>query len=233
MNALTKVEETSPDASSAPDCDEFLSRYRRLRRITLEHHNACIRFTSHDLLLDRAKRIGLGNGRVVYETDATEMSLVYDLSIYTSLHGRTRAVDRYAKSANFAAGSDEGMLLAAMRQARFSVWEIKRRHPTAGLILSDVMRRTETWLMDINLAETAPACAMLGGRIIEVDGFSMGCGVFVPVSDDMLEAAVVDVPGPIDLATGVIAESPRFAMSLYREAISSGAIGQIDFRSVA
>ena len=35
-----------------------------------------------------------------------------------------------------------------MRHARFSVWRINQRHETAGLIITDVLREAEVWLVD-------------------------------------------------------------------------------------
>lgn len=228
MNAVLSL-----DDQSALERAEILSRYRRYRQIGLDHHSAAMKFTSMQYVLDRAKRVGLGDGRGVFEMDDTEHALLMDLTLYTSHYGRSRAIDRYAKAAAFAPGSDEALVLAAMRRARFSVWEIKRRHPVAGLVLYDLERTTETWLLDVNLTESAPVGGMMGGRMFDMDGFSMGCGVFVPVSDDLLEDTWFAVPGPVDADPEVAVEDPRFATELYRGAVASGALATIQFRSVA
>ena len=48
-------------------------------------------------------------------------------------------------------GSDEALVLDAMRKARFSLLVIERRHETAGLIATDLVRNSEVWLMDVGL----------------------------------------------------------------------------------
>ena len=51
-----------------------------------------------------------------------ELTLAFDLAIHTARPDRTRAVDRYAGAAQLQPGSDEALVLEAMRRARFSVW---------------------------------------------------------------------------------------------------------------
>src|SRR4051794_26201487 len=119
---------------------EILTRYRRLRQISNEHHYAVLGIIAPDVLLDWAKRLGLTGGKKVVLASEHEMTLAEDLAIYLPKLGRSHPLDRYARAAQFSPGSDEALVLAAMRHARFSVWRVERRHETAGLILRDVMR---------------------------------------------------------------------------------------------
>jgi hypothetical protein len=43
-----------------------------------------------------------------------------------------------------------------MRAAHFSILAIERRHETAGLIATDLVRRAEVWLVDIGLESSMP-----------------------------------------------------------------------------
>jgi hypothetical protein len=57
--------------------------------------------------------------------------MAFDLAIYTAPAGRSRAIDRYARSARFDPGSDEAIMLEAMCKARFAVLSVQHRHPVA------------------------------------------------------------------------------------------------------
>src|SRR5947208_1171387 len=94
---------------------------------------------------------------------------------------RSRALDRYARATPLPPGSDAARVLEAMRHAQFSVWRIKQRHDTAGLIITDVLREADVWLVDEQLEASAPEGLCFAGRICEPDRFAMGCGVVVPV----------------------------------------------------
>ena len=54
-----------------------------------------------------------------------------------------------------------------MRHARFSVWRINHRHETAGLIITDVLREAELWLVDEQLEASAAEGLSFAGRICE------------------------------------------------------------------
>jgi hypothetical protein len=115
---------------------EILTRYRRLRQISKEHHHAVLEITADIALLDWAKRLGLEtNGKSAIHGSKNEIILVEDAATYLPRPGRSSPIDRYARSAGFAAGSDQAIVLEAMRNACFSFWRVERRHETAGLIL--------------------------------------------------------------------------------------------------
>jgi hypothetical protein len=76
----------------------------------------------------------LAQGKTLILHDMDEMYYVYDLAIHPAPPGRSRAIDRYARSARFPPRSDDVLVLKAMREARSAILAIERRHPAAGLI---------------------------------------------------------------------------------------------------
>src|SRR5262249_29186897 len=106
-----------------PARNAVLARYRQLREISKRHH---------DDILKQARRLGLAQGRTLILDDMEEMSYVFDLAIYTAPPRRSRAIDRYARSAQLPPGSDEALMLEAMRAARFAILILGRRHDAAG-----------------------------------------------------------------------------------------------------
>ncbi|HJU16602.1 MAG TPA: hypothetical protein VJ770_09025 [Stellaceae bacterium] len=139
------------------------------------------------------------------------MPLIFDLALFTAKPGRSRALDRYARAARLPPGSDEALMLEAMRQARFSIWRVERRHEAAGLIVFDILRETEARLVDENFEAHAQEGIAIGGRLSQPEDFAMTCGAFAPVTPDK------------------VAEDPRFAIALYRAAIASGMMEQVAF----
>ena len=89
---------------------------------------------------------------------------------------RAAEVSNYLQS-----GSDEALTLEAMRRARFSVWRIERQHETAGAIVTDLLRDSETWLVDEGLALRAELGMTLASRLCWPADFAMTCGVIVPI----------------------------------------------------
>src|SRR4051794_5110486 len=78
--------------------DEILQRYRHLRAISTGHHSGALKFLPRQGLLEHAKRLGLATGGMLVAESEAEMTLVFDLALYTAKEGRSRALDRYARA---------------------------------------------------------------------------------------------------------------------------------------
>src|SRR5262245_33875393 len=138
-------------------------------------------------MLHQARRLGLAQGKTLILDDMEEMSYVFDLAIYTAPPRRSRAIDRYARSAQLPPGSDEALMLEAMRAARFAILILRRRHDTAGVIATDLFRRTDVWLVDIGLEASLEEGAMMATRLYTPEQFSMSAGVTVPFDLALIE----------------------------------------------
>jgi hypothetical protein len=206
---------------------EILSRYRRLRQVSKEHHHAVLDIIAPDVLLDWAKRLGLTEGRKVLLESEHEMTLAEDLATYVPRLGRSHPLDRYARAAQFAPDSDEAIVLDAMRYARFSVWRVERRHETAGLILRDVLRGEETWLVDETMEKNPPLGVEIAGRLLRPEGFAMTARIVVPVSLDLLKEVFDRTPAVKRAEGDLLAEDPRFAIGIYRAAVATGAMDSV------
>jgi hypothetical protein len=203
--------------------DEALERFRHLQEISFRLQREAAKFISYQAMMDHAKRLGLALGRELMAETRTEIMLIGDLALHTAREGRSGALDRYARAAGLPPGSDEALVLDALRHARFSVWVIERRHEVAGLVVKDILRRTEAWLMtNEEMAADAPLGEAFAGRVCNVGEFLISCGAVVPVHRDLMEEVQLD---PLAFRRGdphEVAQDPRFASAIYRIALERG-----------
>jgi hypothetical protein len=198
------------------------SRYRALRAIGTAHHSAVLKYLSRTALMQQARSIGLAHGSTLVANSEDELTLAFDLAIYTARPGRSRAIDRYARAARLTAGSDEAGVLEAMCAARFSIWQIEHQHELAGLVVRDLLRATEGWLMDDGLEASAEAGWVFAMRLCQPDAFLMTSGVVVPVDQEIMEQ-VAEMTSTCAFATlAEAADDPRLATAIYRVAVASG-----------
>jgi hypothetical protein len=209
---------------------ETLRRYRHLRAIVTDHHGAALEFVAEDTILEHAKRLGMAAGGTLVFEDEKQLTLLYDLALYTARVGRSRAIDRYARAAQLPVGSDESLVLEALRLARFSIWRIERRHDLTGLILTDLRDGNEFWLIDENLRASAANGWVFAARILQPENFVMTNGVIVPVQPQTVERLMphVQAPPPCD-QRGATGES-RLTTEVYREAIDNDLMDRIALR---
>jgi hypothetical protein len=214
--------------------EQIIDRYRHLRAISMSHHHAALRHVSRPAILEQARRLGLGDRHELFTDAIEELALVFDLVLYTAKPGRTRGLDRFAKCARFQAGSDEERMLDAMRRAQFSIWTVEDRHGDFGLILTDLMRETEVWLVDEGLTLSAGIGDSFAARLLRPDEFAMTSGVMVPVDDAMVEDALDEAVLKVRRADlSALAEEPQFAASIYRMALEEGVMDEVRFVSEA
>src|SRR3954452_6311818 len=215
---------------------EILSRYRHLRQISKEQHEAVLDIIAPDVVLDWAKRIDLTQGKTVVSDSEYEIALAEDLAIYLPRLGRSHPLDRYARTTGLAPGSDEAVVLAAMHQARFSLWRVERDHETTGLILRDLLREEETWLIDEAMAKNARPGQEMAARLVDPDRFAMTARVIVPIIPDLMtrpelmEEVFIRAPALRSLEGKGLADDPRLAIGIYHAAVATGVMNFVRFK---
>jgi hypothetical protein len=209
---------------------EVLARYRRFRDISKQHHSAVLDFLSTDAIMAQARRLGLAQGKTLILDSMDDLNLVFDLIIHTGPKDRSRAIDRYASAVRLAPGSDEGLVLEAMRRARFSIITVLRRHDVAGLIVEDLFRGGEFWLVDEGLESSLPDGAALATRLCTPDGFAMTGGVLVPFDIELMEDAMAGTPQLLRHGREALIDDRRFAEAIYRVALASGLMEQVVYQ---
>jgi hypothetical protein len=208
-----------------------LTRYRHLREIGKRLNSEIMNFLPGDALLHYGRRLGLAVGKTFVLDNMDEMSLVFDLAIHTAPAGRSRAIDRYAKSTRLPRESDEALVLEAMRTARFAILSVRNRHPAAGLLVTDVFRETDLWLVDEGLEVSLSEGAVFASRYFEPDGFAMTAGVCIPIDLGIL-ANIVSVPQLLEKPREEAIADRRFAEAVYRAAVADGVAEAVSYQDL-
>lgn len=219
--ALRK-ESSIEQVGAPPNRGEVLAYYRRLREINKRLHSDILKLLSQDALLQSGRRLGLAQGKTFILDSMDDITLAFDMAIYTSPSGRSRAIDRYARSTNLAPGSDEKLMLDAMCNARFAILTVERQHPCAGLIVRDIFRQTSLWLVDAGLEASMTKGCVFATRYFVPTQFAMTAGVIVPVDFDLFEDAIALAPHLLRKPQVEAIDNRHFAEAVYRVAITDG-----------
>lgn len=212
--------------------EEILHRYRHLRAISVRHHSGALDCLARPAILEHARHLGLAHGQTLVAESQEKTMLIFDLAVHTARSGRSRAIDRYAKAAALASGSEDAKMLEAICQARFSIWRIERRHDVAGVIAADMLHERETWLIDEGLAASFKPGMMIAGRLCWPEDFAMTCGVVVPVNAELICDILLDRAAWLRSADRA-ADDPRFATVIYRAVLESGMMDRVMFKETA
>lgn len=202
------------------DREDVLARYRRLREISRVHGNEVLKRVSTKTVLGWGKRLGLVRRKTFVADGLEELTLAFDLAVYSARPGKTPPVERYRRTAGFPAGSDEAIMLNAMCGSRFSLFIVKRRHAAAGLVLDDLFRREGIWLMDEGFEASAPEGMAFASRVVKPDLYHMTTGAVIPIDRRVIEDVAAGFPfkgGDTSLEDG---RNVKFVEAVYRAAVA-------------
>ncbi len=209
--------------------DEKLARYRHLREINTGQQTGALRRIAADTILDCGRRLGIVHGRTLVCNSSSEMTLVFDLAVHAGKIGRSRGIERYARSVGATLTGDEAMMLRAAQAARFRLWRIDRLHEIVGLWVIDIILGDAMWLIDEGLEASCRPGLVFAGRLMAVDDFAMTCGVSVPLNVTLLAAAMDNMPNMGSISRKDLLNDPRFAVGIYRSAIETRTMEQMQF----
>ena len=105
-----------------------------------------------------------------------------------------------------------------------------RRHTVAGLIVKDLFRGFEFWLVDEGLESSLPDDAVLATRLYTLEGFAMTAGVLVPLDIELIEYAIADAPQLLRKGQEEAIDDRRFAESIYGAAVASGIMERVSYQ---
>jgi hypothetical protein len=189
----------------------------------MDIQTAALKNIPHSSFLPHAKRIGLSDGKVLFTDDMVELSLAFDLAVYTASAGRTRAIDRCARKRLPASSPDEALVLRALQASRFSIFRTIGRCEPAGVLLEDLMRGGAISLLDEGLEKSAEPGATFAMRVAPIEEFVITCGAIVPIRIEIFDE-IIDflTDGAPDAELAALADNRRFAASIYELAIELG-----------
>lgn len=136
----------------------------------------------------QARALGLWDGRQALPGDEAQFALLMDLGVFEPAGGHGPALERQARAEPPAPGSDDALMLAALRAARFGLWRALGPHPEGGARLAAMADGAEAWVMDTGLPQIAPG-AGLAIRLAwpEGAGFALTCGAIAPCDTRVLQ----------------------------------------------
>lgn len=213
------------------ETEAFLAHYRAIRRHLMDWQSAALATVPFSVIREHAKRINLTHDTVFIVENEPEMTLVYDLAVHTSREGRSRAIDRIAKLRAAQTEGLPGMVLAGLRAARFTAWQIDRPHETAGLWIEDLFFKTRLWLMDEGFSQTMPAGMVVASRLAPMGEYWVSCGAAVPIDKTVRDLVHSDAFAHRKNDPETLMGDRRFAEAFYRAGIESGVMGSFMYRT--
>ncbi len=188
----------------------------------------------------QARALGLWRGNEVLFRNEAQFQLVLDLGVFSPVGDHTSALEREAKLPHEDAAEAE--VLAALQEARFTLFRVEGRHPEGGVAATDMLTGTSLRVEDTALAKEMCFGVGFAGRLMATGGAHMTCGALAPISDEVVEALLGKptriLPPPTEAlpqlspvaeedaaALRAMAAQPGFAVRVWRAVLDHNLLG--------
>ena len=160
----------------------LLPRYKQLRQVALPLNTRLVETLPRNVLDEGGKKLGILKKNTLVLDSEDEIAVLMDYCIYDIRRQGLNAVERFLNETPPPEGSDERVLLEAMRQARFSLVEVEASEPGVGVQVRDVLRDESLFIVDVGFSSTARPRMVLAARIMAPAGITMTTGAALPFS---------------------------------------------------
>jgi len=177
--------------------DKKLQRYKELRESGRELVSKITKVIPNRILDQVAKEMNiLVKGVLVFDSEEGMFSL-FDRITFDIIWNGKGAIEHFEAESKHELSEDERKRLNAMKEARFSLFEVVGLNPGVSAYLSDLLSgifasmRIE--LTDINMSRTFSVGTLLATRIIRVENICMTSGVsypFLPIHKNALISGI-------------------------------------------
>ena len=155
---------------------------------------------------------------------------MFDLAVYSKHLQRSTLIEMYRRSCSIPAGSEEDSILEAMCHSSFKLLSVVRPHEEGGLVARDLFQQEDLWLMDEALEQSAEEDTALAARLFRPGEFWMTTGVVIPLDRILILDLMREFPAPANNRSVLEGRNPRFVESVYKLAISAGAMERVALR---
>lgn len=161
---------------------DLLPRYKRLREVGLELNTRLVKTLPKSVLDEGGKKLGILRKNVLVLDTEDEIALLMDFCLHDVRRQGANAVDRYLEATPPPPGSDDMVLLQALRLARFSLIVVEALEPGVGARVKDILRDEPFFLVDVGMSRSVPVGMILATRVMEAEGIGMTTGAALPVA---------------------------------------------------
>lgn len=175
------------DATLLSARDETLAKYQRFREISRGLNRQLLEALEGDAVNEAGRRLGiLRRNFLVFDSEDT-MAVLMDYAIHHVRHDGLNAVERFLAASPPPPDSEEMKLLRALRDVRYSLFQVKQVFRGLGLRLWDVLRDETGLLTDVGLSQSARPGYVIASHVYSPEGFWMTTGTGLPVLPDFAE----------------------------------------------
>jgi hypothetical protein len=162
--------------------------YTAIRQAIVDLHKRIVKSANPDDVKTCARHLGLLHNKALNFRNETEADILSDYLIYAFRPNGFNMAEKYLRLNKDKLNKVDQALLARMRLARYSVFQVEETNRTDQVTVIDVFIKTRFTLVDQQLAKIAHTGLVIGGHIIDLGNFCIPTGASLPQDKALLQA---------------------------------------------
>lgn len=217
---------------------DLLPRYRQLRQAGLELNTRLGASLSQSAFREGGRKLGLLDGDQLFLDTEDAVAVLTDFCIHDVRRRGVNAVEEFLRTSPPAEGSDEWVLLHALRASRFGVFAVEAVERGVGVRVRDLLRGTTAFVVDVGFGTSTKVGMVFAMRVMVADGIGMTTGAALPFGK-LSKAARTELAtdlraefAGLDFDNLAPEEATDFAGAVLRTSLADGAALDISYLSV-
>ncbi|MDY3552287.1 hypothetical protein R5W24_001367 [Gemmata sp. JC717] len=208
---------------------ERLPHYLQLREAGVALNSRLVEGLSRSAMNEAGRRLNMLDGGTLVLDSEDMTAVLMDYCIHDVRRYGVNAVERHLNTSPPAEGSDEWVLLHALRASQFSVFAVEAVESGVGVGVRDLLRDTTTFLADVGLGTSGRVGMVFAMRVMVADGIGMTTGAALLVGKlpkstrAELVADIRETFAGIDFHKLAPEEASDFAAAVLRTCLDDGA----------
>jgi hypothetical protein len=147
--------------------DTDYERYIRLRAVNKKINTELPRLLPKKEIFRCAKDLGRLRKKTLVLNNEDDLSVLMDYCIH-NLSDKRSCIDVYIERSSFEPVSDEMMMLKALRESFFSIFQVNGTEKGYLCHVEDILREQTIELLDVGLGSSAPPGTLVAARLIKM-----------------------------------------------------------------
>jgi hypothetical protein len=213
---------------------QYLEEYQTYRSVGMDLNTRLVKQLPNAAIEECGKKLGVWKRGTLILGSEEELSVLMDYALFHFSRNGVNTVSRFLKMSPPAESSVEMTLLRAMLKAHYSLFSVKAIQENRGLVLSDLLRDNEIFVIDLSMSRSAIPDTLFMGHVLPMPHFHMTSGAFMPVPASIMDDKLPAILDKFYKEGEVLSPSREaaFAAQVIREALRADAMGGMRYQDV-
>ena len=199
--------------------EQLAELYGRCAEARARLQEQALRGLAPEAVLAAARALNLPLDAEMAQIGELELGFAHDLALYVAPPGRPSPMMKFAATQLPRQRDRVGQrVLRGLGAAWLSVFRVLGPHPEAGLLLEDVLRGGEAWLLEDAGFELTEPGAVFAARLARMRGFCITTGCAAQLDEPGLAALRGALGEDAALVDAALAD-PRLVRRLWQQAV--------------